>query len=143
MRQAMFRRALILATATVGAGLLAGCSHQLTLTPLDGGPHGIGDVSLRGGAMSLYLDGKRYKGPFVAATDPEIVRLSAPADSVQGPIATGRYWGVQGKEGPTGAVLAAKDGASIACRFTYDGRSMLGAGLCRGDDGRNFSLRMR
>lgn len=143
MRQATFRHALTLAAVAVGAGLLAGCSHQLTLMPLDGGRHGIGDVSFRGNAMSLYLDGKRYKGPFIAATDPEIARLSAPADSVQGPIATGRYWGVQGKDGPTGAVLAARDGASIACRFTYDGHSMLGAGLCRGDDGRNFSLRMR
>ena len=143
MRQAMFRHARTLVVGALGAGLLAGCSHQLTLAPLDGGRHGIGDVSFHGDSMSVYLDGKRYRGPFISATDPEIARLSAPAEAVQGPVATGRYWGVQGKDGPTGAVLAAKDGASIACRFTYDGRSLLGAGLCRGDDGRNFSLRMR
>jgi len=142
MRQAIFRHARTLAIGAVGAAL-AGCSHQVMLAPLDGGPHGIGDVSFRGGGMSLYLDGKRYAGPFVAATDPEIVQLNAPVEALQGPIATGRYWGVRDKNGPTGAILAAKDGGSIACRFSYNGGVMLGAGVCRGDDGRNFSLRMR
>jgi hypothetical protein len=143
MRQATFRHARVLASGALAAAMLAGCAHKLDLIPLDGGRPGIGDVSFRGGGMKVYLDGKRYSGPFISATDPEIARVTAPAEAVAGPVTAGRYWGVQGKEGPTGAVLAAKDGASIACRFTYDNHSMLGAGLCRGDDGRNFSLRMQ
>ncbi len=143
MRQAFVRHVRALAITAIAVTGLAACSHSATLTPLDGGPPGLGDVSFRGGAMKIYVDGKAYSGPFISPDDPEVARLSADPLTVTGPVTAGRYWGVQGKDGPMGAVLAAEDGASIACRFTYERKSNLGGGLCRGDDGRNFSLRMR
>ena len=143
MRPATIRSARTLAVGLVTAVMLAGCSHSVNLIPLDGGPHGIGDMAFRGGGMKVYLDGKKYAGPFVPATDPAIVALSAPAGSEPGPVATGRYWGSRERNGTTAALLAAEDGSSIACRFSYAAPTFVGSGLCRGDDGRNYSLRMR
>src|SRR5688500_16795133 len=118
MRRASVRLAIILAAAA----LTAGCIHAVELQPLDGGQPGIGDVTLRGRGMAVRVDGKRYSGPFIPATSPELSLVGGPS---AGPFAAGRYWGVQGVRGHTGAVLTAKDGATIACRFSYDPPSML------------------
>ena len=118
MRPATVRYARILAIGLVSTVMLAGCSHEVSLIPLDGGEHGIGDVGFRGGGLRVYLDGKEYEGPFVPVTDPAIANLGAPANAAPAAVVAGRYWGMHGGQGPTGAVLAAKDGSSIACRFS-------------------------
>jgi hypothetical protein len=136
---ALSRHIPILAAACL-ATVLSGCVHAVDMVPLDGGRPGIGDVRVRGGSMFVRVDGKRFSGPFIEASSPELAVLNGPG---AGPIPTGRYWGVQGKEGHRGALLTARDGSTIACRFMHDGSVHVGSGLCRGDDGRNFALRMR
>jgi len=144
MRQAPYRHIRIISICAVAAATLAGCAHQVDLIPLQGGRHGVGDVSFRGGGMSVRLDGKRYSGTFIpASSHPVLAALDAPPFAQPGPMVAGRYWGVQGREGPTGAVLGARDGSFIACRLTYDPPASIGSGFCRSDDGRDFGLRMR
>ena len=137
--QALSRHIPILVVAGLAA-TLSGCVHAVDLAPLDGGRPGIGDVRVRGGGMYVHVDGKRYSGPFIEGSSPDLAVLNGPG---AGPIPTGRYFGVQGKEGRQGALLTARDGSTLACRFTHDGRVFVGSGLCRGDDGRSYALRMR
>lgn len=137
MRKAFVRHVSIL----IAAAALAGCAHAVDVIPLDGGPPGLGDVGRRGTDMFVHLDGRTYRGAFVPASSPEIAKgLQLGAYDA---VPTGRRWGVLGAEGPTGAVLAAKDGATLTCRFTYDSSDLIGSGLCRDQSGRNFALRMR
>jgi hypothetical protein len=142
MGNALFRRSAAVAVLLAGVAL-AGCTHSVDLIPLDGGRPGIGDVAFRGGGMIVYFEGEAYSGRFIEGTDPALAEINAPVEAVEGPVATGRFWGVQGRNGPMGAVLSAKSGRQIACRFTYDPPEMIGSGLCRNQLGRAFSLRMR
>lgn len=142
MGHALFRRGAAAAVLLAGAAL-AGCTHSVDLIPLDGGRPGIGDVAFRGGGMIVYFEGEAYRGPFIPGTDPALAEINAPVEAAEGPVATGRFWGVQGRNGPMGAVLSSKRGAQIACRFEYDPPEMIGSGLCRNQVGRNFSIRMR
>src|SRR3712207_2342527 len=106
-----------LAAFALAATGLAGCTHSVDLVPLDGGRPGIGDVGRGGNRMLVHLAGPRYTGRFIPPTDSKVAALDAPAELVEGPVATGRYYGVHGRKGPTGAILTARDGSTIACRF--------------------------
>lgn len=136
------RRTALTATAlALSAALLAGCTHSAQLQPLDGGMQGVGDASFRGRSLSIRVNGKHYRGDFRPAVESEVAHVDS-KDPALGPVATGRYWGVQGKNGPTAVVMQAKDGSTIACKLDWDAPTHLGNGLCRGDDGRNYSLRI-
>jgi hypothetical protein len=137
MRKAILRHAPLIAAGA----LLGACTHSVDLVPLDGGRAGIGDVGFRGQGMRVRLEGKSYAGRFVSTDTPAISMGMAPTAGA--PIATGRHFGVQGVRGGQGAILRAKDGAAITCRFSYDPPDFIGSGLCRGQDGRNYALRMR
>ena len=137
MRKAFLRPA----TIVLAGALLSACVHAVDLVPIEGGAPGVGDVGVRGRTMKVHWAGKTYAGDIISGTTPQVAQGLAPAPGE--PILASRTWGTQGVRGASGAVLVAKDGATITCRFDHDRSQMLGAGLCRGDDGRNFALRMR
>lgn len=125
----------------IAAAGLSACVHAVDLVPLDGGAPGAGAVGYRGRDMAVRLDGKTYKGAFVSAAAPQIT--AGLTSAAYGSIPTGRHFGVLNAQGPQGAVLTAKDGATITCRFDYEHSVSIGSGVCRDRGGRNFSLRMR
>lgn len=137
----MLRTALTATAVALSAVVLAGCTHGVQLQPLDGGMQGVGDSSLRGRSLSVRIGGKHYRGDFGPVADAEVQHVDT-TNPAFGPVTAGRYWGSQGKTGGTAVVMEAKDGSTIACKLDWDAPAHLGNGLCRGDDGANYSLRI-
>jgi hypothetical protein len=115
---------------------LAGCEHQLSLTPLDGGQPGVGASQVRG-PLLVKLDGKVYRGHWrTGAAGGDL-----PAPKVdRAPVQVGRYYGMRGASGYRVADFVARDGSTLVCRFRYERGQENGSGLCQSDRGRTFSL---
>lgn len=121
------------------ASAVAGCAHQLTLTPADGvGPIGVGSASggTNKGALTIDYGGKRYTGSFV---NQEAGFMGIGTAYGIGGVSTATMLGTSGQGGGK-AYLVAEDGSSLSCDFSFSSWSSTGVGFCRGSDGKTFNL---
>lgn len=128
----------------LGALLLAGCSHTVTLTPQDGiGPIGRGDAPASmtySGKMRVELAGKTYAGEWTLQSDGGGVGYGL--GSSGGQVATASFIGLS-SSGNGKAYLTEPGGSSIACVFTYNDMSGTGLGACRTPDGKLYDMTIR
>ena len=124
--------------------LLAGCAHQITLIPQDGGPFGRGTVPAKwfanAGEMSVALDGKIYSGEYVFVPQGGTLGTGVAFSGTK--VATGTFVGAP-MGGGGRANLRADDGSTLRCEFTYSEWSATGVGGCEDGKGRKFDLTIK
>lgn len=127
------------------AALLAGCAHQVALTPADGvGPIGRGQApwKLNGnsGALTITLGGTVYSGEYVLQNSGGFVGIGSAFSGSA--VASGAVYGAS-TNGNGKAYLTAPDGRSLSCDFSYSSMSASGIGVCRASDGKTYNMMIR
>jgi hypothetical protein len=140
--RSLIHRALL---QLVALASLAGCSHQVFIasrtTALAG--HTTVPPGASSGEMSISLGDKLYSGRWVYVSAPGMVSVGT-ATSVSGlrsVSTTGTGYGI-----PTGGqgsmILAAADGSSLHCTFSYSGWTSTGVGECQDNVGGMYDLQI-
>lgn len=132
------RRAL----AILSALALAGCAHQIVLTPQDGTGaigHGTAPMTLVSyhGTLQVDLAGKHYAGEYTLQGGDGFVGTSIGTSG--GQVATGAIYGA-GTGGNGKAYLTEPAGGSLACQFSFNSMTYSGVGACRTEAGKLYDL---
>jgi hypothetical protein len=122
---------------------LAGCSHQISLMPRDGGQAGAGEANESGKKVTINLNGRTYMGTYVHDGGKVITRqLYRPAQAYSGVV----YATAFGSSTATtyvpgsgnGKILATSDGDALHCDFQYSDST--GIGICTDNAGKQYDL---
>lgn len=125
--------------------LLAGCAHQIALTPVDGvGPIGRGVAPWKAvgshGPLSIDLGGKLYQGEYVLQNSGGFIGAGTAFTGAQ--VSTATMYGASAN-GNGKAYLTEPGGAALSCDFSFSSMSGTGIGRCRGSDGRSYNMMIR
>lgn len=122
---------------------LAGCAHQLTLTPADGrGAIGRGEApgsAGNHGVLRVSLESRAYEGEWTLKQDGGSYGFGTAYAGTS--VATGTFMGLAA-EGNGQAYMTEAGGGSLACRFNFNSMSGTGIGQCRRDDGKIYDLQI-
>lgn len=126
----------------LAALLLAGCAHEIVLTPEDGiGPmgHGAAPATLVSyhGPMAVDLIGKHYAGEWTLQSDGGGSAFGVGVAG--GQVAVGSAYGISAN-GNGQAYMTEPGGGSVSCRFSYNSMSGTGVGQCRTDGGKVYNM---
>ena len=124
------------------AALLAGCAHNITLTPADGvGSIGRGTAQgtlvASSAKMAVALEGKAYDGMYVYQSGGGTVGFGS--GFAGGQFATANFVGMSTTGGGR-AYLTEPGGESLSCAFSYSEMSGSGTGQCRTSAGKLYDL---
>lgn len=122
---------------------LAGCTHQISLIPRDGGQAGSGEANESGKKVTINLSGRTYLGTYVYDGGSVITTQSyGTTQAVSGAArATAFTNGTASSYVPgsgNGKILAFSGGDSLRCDFQYSGGT--GIGICTDNAGKQYDL---
>ena len=124
------------------AALLAGCAHQITLTPRNGGPQGYGTASAPGsaGTMEITLGDRVFHGNWAVSAG-GFVGMSHGTSYGSGGAQSynSTTYGVS-SAGNGRAALSAGDGTSLSCSFSANMMTGAGYGECQDSTGAVYDM---
>ena len=127
---------LRLSVVVLGAAVVSGCAHRLTVQAPDGsGGEGTASRGAGSGSIEMVVDGKRFVGRWTAATDGAVgfgTLLSGSRMATASSITAGGSRGI--------ALLRSPEGGTLRCEFIYSGISAAGFGVCQDGNGKTYDL---
>jgi hypothetical protein len=124
--------------------IIAGCAHEFTLHPRQGGERGTGVATTSDRTVTITLDGKTSKGTYIfdggnvvisTTTGSATAYSGARSATALGSGQTSTYIPGSGN----GRILAiATDGDAIRCEFQFSRGS--GLGLCHDNAGKGYDM---
>lgn len=126
--------------------ILAGCSHNFTMIPRDGGAIGTGVANEAGKKVTISLNDKTYTGQYVygggSVAFTNVFGSSTAYSGAGTATAYGSGFGTTYIPGSgNGRILATtEDGNAIRCEFQYSSGS--GLGVCEDNAGKVYDLQI-
>ena len=129
----------------ISLSTLTGCAYQLSLTPRDGTPPGIGraqQLTSDSGTLELDIGGKRYTGTWAASrADDDYKLFKAHTSQRRGVLDNETLADPLLNSGSlANGLLRAADGSSLRCQFRYGAN--VGYGVCQDDEDKIYDFRI-
>ena len=134
----------VIAMVLVTSIIFAGCAHNLTLIPRQGGEKGQGVAQETGKSVTITLNGKTYSGTYVysggSVAYSNTFGTSTAYSGTKTATAFGSGFGTTYIPGSgNGRILAiSPDGDAIRCELQYSSGS--GLGICQDNAGNEYDL---